>query len=90
MASVILHFVHPDPYPVLDFRALGSLGVKAPSEYSFPFWEEYTRFCREATGDLKLSMRQLDRALWAYAKFNGRPTHRDETVAKTPHRQPPT
>src|SRR5262245_47957288 len=28
-ASVILHFCHVDPYPILDFRALWSLGVNA-------------------------------------------------------------
>src|SRR5262249_44773653 len=26
-ASVILHFGHPDPYPILDVRAIWSLGV---------------------------------------------------------------
>ena len=27
-ASVILHFCHRDPYPILDFRALDSFGIK--------------------------------------------------------------
>jgi len=30
-ASVILHFAHKDPYPILDYRALEALGVKQPS-----------------------------------------------------------
>ncbi len=41
-ASVILHFGSNDPYPVLDFRALESLGVTPPSPYTFCFWWAYT------------------------------------------------
>jgi hypothetical protein len=29
-ASVLLHFAHRDPYPILDFRALWSLNAKVP------------------------------------------------------------
>lgn len=37
-ASVLLHFGHPDPYPILDFRALWSLGVDVP-EYAYNFYD---------------------------------------------------
>jgi hypothetical protein len=42
MASVLLHFGHKDPYPILDFRALWSLGLDdGPSVYNFYFWWSY-------------------------------------------------
>src|SRR5690606_2956835 len=41
MASVILHFCHRDPYPILDVRALWSLGIpegEPKSGYDFALW----------------------------------------------------
>jgi hypothetical protein len=70
MASVILHFGHTRPYPILDFRALWSLGIDPPPIYSFEFWWEYTRFCRELAHESNVSMRVLDRALWQYSYEN--------------------
>jgi hypothetical protein len=70
-ASVILHFWHTDPYPILDFRALWSLGVdKPPAYYTFDFWWEYAKFCRELAKKCGVSMRTLDRALWQYSAKN--------------------
>lgn len=67
-ASVILHFWHTDPYPILDFRALWSLGREnPPAAYNFDFWWKYTLFCRELAKDCGVSMRTLDRALWQYS-----------------------
>lgn len=70
MASVILHRCHHDRYPVLDYRALWSLGVDPPPLYDFPFWQAYTRHCRELAGRVGVSMRELDRVLWQYSKEN--------------------
>ena len=68
-ASVLLHFGHAEPYPILDYRALWSCGVpRPPSQYSFGLWWPYTRFCREITRRYGISMRTLDRALWQYSK----------------------
>ena len=39
LASVILHFAFPDKYPILDTRALWSLGWQAKS-YNFDFWQK--------------------------------------------------
>jgi len=36
-ASVMLHFLHSDPYPILDFRALSSLNNEVPQQYDFEF-----------------------------------------------------
>ncbi|NOT04426.1 MAG: hypothetical protein HOP27_07480 [Anaerolineales bacterium] len=70
-ASVILHFCHQDPYPILDFRALWSLGVEADKvNYNFHLWWDYTQACRKLAKDTGLSMRELDRALWQYSKEN--------------------
>jgi hypothetical protein len=71
MASVILHWCHPEPYPILDFRALWSLGFeKPPTRYSFELWFGYTLFCRDLAQQAGVSMRTLDRALWQYSKEN--------------------
>jgi len=70
-ASVVLHFTHRDPYPILDFRALWSLGVKKkPAFYTFDFWWEYVQFCRTLACECGVSIRVLDRALWQFSKEN--------------------
>lgn len=70
MASVILHWGHHDLYPILDFRALWSLGIDVPPTYTFNFWWQYTQFCRDLAQQADISMRTLDRALWQYSKEN--------------------
>jgi hypothetical protein len=68
-ASVILHFAHRDPYPILDWRALWSLGVVGrPSSYRFDFWWDYVQACRRLAEKNACTMRDLDRALWQYSK----------------------
>jgi hypothetical protein len=63
-ASVLLHFGHSEPYPILDFRALWSLGLDANSvPYNFDFWQEYTQYCRMLAQETNVTMRELDRAL---------------------------
>ena len=70
-ASVILHFCHNDPYPILDVRALWSLGMNASDViYNFDFWWAYTQFCRNRAEEASVTMRELDRALWQYSKEN--------------------
>lgn len=64
-ASVILHLAHREPYPILDVRALWSLGLdQPPTEYGFEFWWSYVRTCRELAARADVDMRTLDRALW--------------------------
>jgi hypothetical protein len=68
-ASVLLHLGHRDPYPIIDFRALWSLGVQSPpAAYSFTFWWAYTQACRSLAREAGVRMRTLDRALWQYSK----------------------
>ena len=62
MASVILHFAFPTRYPVLDVRALGTLGL--PIKYHQQNWEGYAEACRGKAQELGISLRTLDKALW--------------------------
>jgi hypothetical protein len=71
-ASVLLHFGHQERYPILDFRALWSLGIDQPGRYDFDLWWQYTEFCRKLADETHLSMREVDRALWKYSKENQR------------------
>ena len=70
MASVVLHWCHAALYPILDFRALWSLGLDPLPPYDFPLWQAYTAHCRELAAGAGVSMRELDRALWQYSKEN--------------------
>lgn len=68
-ASVILHFCHQDPYPILDVRALWSLSLDTITiPYNFGLWKEYTLFCRRIAEEAGITMRELDRALWGFSK----------------------
>ena len=68
-ASVLLHVGHADRDPILDFRALWSLGVEGlPNQYTFPIWWSYVQVCRELAASAAVSMRTLDRALWQFSK----------------------
>lgn len=67
-ASVILHFCDRERYPILDFRALWSLGYRTPPPYTLQFWLAYVKFTRDLAKRTRSSMRQVDRALWQYSK----------------------
>jgi hypothetical protein len=69
-ASVILHFFHPDPYPIIDFRALWTLNMAVPSRYNFEHWKTYLDLCRDIANQTGLDMRTLDKALWQFSKEN--------------------
>lgn len=70
-ASVLLHFGHSERYPILDFRALWSLGIEKPPDfYVFSFWWQYTQYCRQMATKTGVTMRILDRALWQYSDEN--------------------
>jgi hypothetical protein len=67
-ASVILHFCDRRFYPILDYRALWSLGLARPPVYTFDFWWAYTTFVRRLARSTGLDLRTLDRALWQFSK----------------------
>lgn len=67
-ASTLLYFAFPDDYPILDVRALASLGVRPRSQYPVSFWLQYLGACRELARRCAVSMRRLDKALWQNSK----------------------
>jgi len=79
VASTILHFAFPDRYPIMDIRAITTLthlGLRTrpgPLEpgftgFSVEDWQVYTRLMRDHAESLGVTLRQLDKALWAYDK----------------------
>jgi hypothetical protein len=67
-ASVVLHFCHRDPYPIIDYRAIWSVSAEVPVPYTFRFWFDYVSYCREVAQRNHIQMRVLDRALWQFSK----------------------
>ena len=67
-ASTLLYAAFPDDYPILDVRALESLGVKPRSQYPIGFWLGYLTACRELARRCEVSIRTLDKALWRHSK----------------------
>ena len=69
-ASVLLHFGHQEPYPIIDHRSLWALNTPVPKKFQFEFWWDYVEFCRELSSEVGVSIRTLNRALWQYSKEN--------------------
>jgi hypothetical protein len=67
-ASTLLYFVFPDDYPILDVRALESLGVRPRSVYPVGFWLDYLNTCRALARRAGVDIRTLDKALWQHSK----------------------
>jgi hypothetical protein len=67
-ASVLLHFAFPDRFPILDVRALESLGVSGQPSYTASFWADYVTTCRAIAAENEISLRTLDKALWQFSK----------------------
>jgi hypothetical protein len=67
-ASTLLYFAFPEDYPILDVRALESLGVKPRSMYPVGFWLEYLGTCRSLARRAGVDIRTLDKALWQHSK----------------------
>jgi hypothetical protein len=66
-ASTLLHFCDERPYPILDYRALWSLGHSRPPHYTMPFWLSYVEYVRELACRSGHPIRTVDRALWQYS-----------------------
>jgi len=71
MASAILTVCHPDEFTVLDYRAWDTLRLSdvpgLPSRYPATTSEylQYCLACKHLAQRVDLSLRDLDRALWA-------------------------
>lgn len=69
-ASVLLHLYHRNPYPIMDYRVLWTMSLEVPTQYTYPFWHDYTEVFRELMASTGLRKRELDRGLWQYSKEN--------------------
>lgn len=71
IASAILSVCYPEEFTVLDYRAwktlqqLGVAGLPAKPPHNVPTYLQYCGVCRDLAGRVGLSLRDLDRALWA-------------------------
>lgn len=67
-ASVLMHFAFPEAFPILDVRALESLGVGGHPSHTPAFWADYVAACRTIAAQRGISLRTLDKALWQHSK----------------------
>jgi hypothetical protein len=65
VASAILTAVDPERYTVIDLRALESLGSKS-TDRSVNFYLDYLETCRRLAREHRITLRDLDRALWQW------------------------
>lgn len=70
VASAIMTRVKPETFTVIDFRALESLGIKKYS-MGIGLYLAYLRACRELSGQHRVPLRMLDRALWQWSSEKG-------------------
>jgi hypothetical protein len=68
VASTLLHFACPRRYPILDYRALESLGQTRRSAYTVSFWLRYLEACRRIAQEHHVTLRTLDKALWEHSR----------------------
>ena len=68
MGSTFLHLCHKQKYPIIDYRALWTLGFDELPKYDINFWLSYVKYTRDLADKYNLDMRTLDRALWGYSK----------------------
>ena len=68
IASALLHFAMPGRYPILDVRALESLGHTGTASYTVRFWVAYVEACRALATRHAISLRELDKALWQHSR----------------------
>ena len=74
VASTFLHFLHPDKFPIFDVRVRSSLKKagkwnRSVDDASDSAWLEYVDIMRGLSQELSVSLRELDKALWAYDKW---------------------
>lgn len=83
-ASALLFFAFPTEYPILDVRALESLGHKARTVYPTDYWVEYLLACRRIADEAGVPIRTLDKALWQASKESGSRQESAPTTGRLP------
>jgi hypothetical protein len=70
--STIIHFIHPQSMPIIDVRTIGVLfkaGLISTQQKDLAHYEEFRQAIEEVRRDCpSWSLRQIDRALFAYHK----------------------
>lgn len=66
VASVILHFAYPEKYPILDIRVMRTVEGPTSKYYNCKIWNNYVKLCQNTAKVHNISIRELDKALWAY------------------------
>jgi thermostable 8-oxoguanine DNA glycosylase len=74
VASTILHFLKPDEFPIFDVHVRSSLKKackwnRSVKDASSDAWLEYVDIMRGISKAIEVSLRDLDKALWAYDKW---------------------
>jgi len=74
VASTILHFMYPSSFPIIDVRTVETLYYAGRIQYSSTDASRYTSFRSEMLTTLReispFTLRELDRALFAYHKIH--------------------
>jgi hypothetical protein len=72
MASAILTAIDQRRFTVIDYRALGALGVPDVDYYKLDFYlHHYFPACARLATEHGVDLRTLDRALWAWSQAKG-------------------
>jgi len=74
VASTILHYLQPDEFPIFDYHARTTLKeaglwnreIKDASQNA---WLDYVKSMRQISHALGVTLRELDKALFAYDKY---------------------
>jgi hypothetical protein len=68
-ATAILHWMRPNEFPILDVRIVRALGEPQPSSWeNVDFYASIAEKCRAHSRRLRIDLRTLDRAMWAWDK----------------------
>jgi thermostable 8-oxoguanine DNA glycosylase len=75
VAACILHYLQPDEYPIFDYHATNTLreaGLwtreKGGASSGNKAWLDYVGLMRNLSRELSVTLRELDKALFAYDK----------------------
>jgi len=78
VAAAILHFFHPRLFPIFDIRARTTLKKagfwkRRAGDAGLDAWDDYVRVMRQLARRFRVSLRDLDKALYAYDRWRKRP-----------------
>ena len=74
VASTILHYLQPNDFPIFDYHARTTLNKAGTwsrdiKDASAKSWLEYVNIMRDLSNELGVTLRDLDKALFAYDKY---------------------